>query len=169
MARAGVWGHELNYTATIRDPPHPSWSSSSCRSMKSPAGRGRTGCLPCPDRQSGHSGAPCSRSSMQSLRCRLDDPAPQMVEQFWDILLFFRALSPDPEQVIEVPKILPVDVPMRPSVREPQLAEQLVEVPTIVSFSSLWRIAEQNIDIPFVGGRGASGGLPGFSQDRFTL
>ena len=23
MARAGVWGHELNYTATIRDPPTP--------------------------------------------------------------------------------------------------------------------------------------------------
>ena len=69
----------------------------------------------------------------------LDDPAPQMVEQLWDILLFLRALSPVPEQVIEVPKILPLDVPMRTSGREPQLAEQLVEVPTIVSFSSLQR------------------------------
>ena len=38
------------------------------------------------------------------------DPAPQMVEQLPDVLRVFRALSPDPEQVIEVPKILPEDV-----------------------------------------------------------
>ena len=56
-----------------------------------------------------------------------------------DIEQFFRALSPDPEQVIEVPKILPYDVPMRAAVRDSQLAEQLVEVPTIISFSSLQR------------------------------
>ena len=92
----------------------------------------------------------------------LDDPAPQMVEQLPDILHFLRALSPDPEQAIEVPKILPVDVPLRTSVREPQLVEQLVEVPTIVSFSSLQRIAEQNVDIPVVGGSGTGGGLSGF-------
>ena len=48
----------------------------------------------------------------------LDDPAPQMVEQLPDILQFFRALSPDPEQVIEVPKILPEDVSMRTAVRD---------------------------------------------------
>ena len=47
-----------------------------------------------------------------------------------DILQFFRALSLDPEQVIEVPKIFPKDVSVRTVVREPQLAEQLVEVPT---------------------------------------
>ena len=47
----------------------------------------------------------------------LDDPAPQMVEQP-DVLRFFRALSPDPEQVIEVPKILPEDVSLRTAVRE---------------------------------------------------
>ena len=71
-------------------------------------------------------------------------------------------LSLDPEQAIEVPKILPVDVPLRTSVREPQLVEQLVEVPTIISFSSLQRIAEQNVDIPVVGGSGTGGGLSGF-------
>ena len=49
-----------------------------------------------------------------------------MVEQLPDILHFLRALSPDPDQIIEVRKILPVDVPVRTSVREPQLAEQLV-------------------------------------------
>ena len=37
---------------------------------------------------------------------------------------------PDPEQAIEVPKILLDDVPMRAAVRDTQLGEQLVEVPT---------------------------------------
>ena len=57
----------------------------------------------------------------------LDAPVPQTVEQLPDILRFFETLMPDPEQVIEVPKILPEDVSMRTVVREPQLAEQLVE------------------------------------------
>ena len=72
---------------------------------------------------------------------------------------------PDPEQVIEVPKILPEDVPMHAVLRDPQLAEQVVEVPTIVSNSillSLQAILEHNADIPVVGGSGAGGGLSGF-------
>ena len=44
----------------------------------------------------------------------LDDLAPQMVEQLPDVLRFFDALMADPSQVIEVPKILPEDVHMRP-------------------------------------------------------
>ena len=47
----------------------------------------------------------------------LDVPVPQMVDQLPDIKQFFRALSPDSEPVIEVPKILPFDVPMRTAVR----------------------------------------------------
>ena len=43
MARAGVWGHEQNYTAKIRKPPHPSRSSSA--SKKSPAGACQHLCL----------------------------------------------------------------------------------------------------------------------------
>ena len=43
----------------------------------------------------------------------LDVPVPQMVDQLPDIEHFFAALSPDPEQVIEVPQILHLDVPMR--------------------------------------------------------
>ena len=42
-----------------------------------------------------------------------DVPVPQMVEQLPNIVQFFAALSPVPEQVIEVPKILPHDVPPR--------------------------------------------------------
>ena len=52
-----------------------------------------------------------------------------------DIEQFSRALSPDPEQVIDVPKILTFDVSTRAAVRVPQLAEQLVEVPTIIAYS----------------------------------
>ena len=72
-----------------------------------------------------------------------------MVEQLPDIMHFFDTLTLDPEQAVEVPKILPDDVPMRTAVRDTQLAEQLIEVPTIVSFSLLQRIVEQNVNIPF--------------------
>ena len=93
----------------------------------------------------------------------LDDPVPQMVEQLLNLVQFFAVLSPVPEQVIEVPKILPHEVPSRRLCRDTQLAEQLVEVPTIVSWSLLQRIPEQIDDNPVPhGGRGASGGLQGF-------
>ena len=92
----------------------------------------------------------------------LDVPVPQMVDQLSDIELFFAALSPDPEQVIEVPKILPLDVPMRAALRVTQLVEQLVEVPTTVSYSSLLRTVEQLVDIPVPGGGGPRSGLHGF-------
>ena len=85
-----------------------------------------------------------------------------MVDQLLDIEQYFRALSPDPEQVIEVPKILPFDVPMRTAVRVTQLAEQLVEVPTIISSSSLQRTVEQHVDIPVPDGGAPISGLQGF-------
>ena len=93
----------------------------------------------------------------------LDVLAPQMVDQLPDILLFFAALSPVPEQVIEVPQILPDDVPMRTTVRETQLVEKLVEAPTIIPFSSLQRTLEQNVDIPVPHRAGRIAGLQGFS------
>ena len=74
----------------------------------------------------------------------LDGPVPLMVEQLVDVLQLFDALNPVVEQVIGVPKIFIERIPPRTSVREPQLAEQLVEVPTIVSFSSLQRTTEQH-------------------------
>ena len=46
-------------------------------------------------------------------------------------------LTTVPEQVIEVPKNLLEDVHFRAVLRDPQLAEQLVEVSTIVSYSWL--------------------------------
>ena len=78
----------------------------------------------------------------------LDDPVPQMLEQLPDVLQFFDTLTTVPVQVIEVPKIFPDDVPVRTSSRDTQLAEQLVEVPTIISYSWLQLGLEQNVDIP---------------------
>ena len=72
-----------------------------------------------------------------ALRLRmLDAPVPQTAEQLPDVLQFFDRLTTDPEQVIEVPKIFPEDIPIRADLRDPQLVEQLVEVPTIVSTST---------------------------------
>ena len=70
-----------------------------------------------------------------------------------------------PEPVLAVPKISPHDVPMRRLCRDTQLVEQLVEVPTIVSYSSLLqRAVEQIVDI--LGGGLGGGGLHGFLPDQ---
>ena len=68
-----------------------------------------------------------------------------------EVLQFFDALSPVAEQVIDVVKITLEDITTRISVsRDPQLAEQLVEVPKILYF------LKQIIDVPVPRGRGAS-------------
>ena len=77
------------------------------------------------------------------------------------------------EQVIAVPKISLDRIPQRSACRRPRRAEQLVEVPTIVSYSSLQqRTVEQIIDIPVPQGRGDRGGgrrgLQGHAQDRIS-
>ena len=100
----------------------------------------------------------------------LDDPVPQTVEQLPDVLRFFGRVPTVPEQVIAVPKIYTEDVPMRAVLRATQLVEQLVEVPTTVSFPMIalyqalmaQRTVEQNVDIPAVGGIGTGGGPSGF-------
>ena len=112
-----------------------------------------------------------------------DVPVPLLVDQcsaIWnmeeDALVAADHLDRDfqvPELVIEVPKISLDVIPLRTLVPEPQLAEQLVEVPTIVSFSSLQRIMEQNVDIPVrQGGGGRVGvrslqGFPGQSSTAY--
>ena len=63
----------------------------------------------------------------------LEAPVPLMVEQLVEVLKILDNSLPDVEQVIEVPKIFSDVIPSRSSVSEPQLAEQLVEVPTLVS------------------------------------
>ena len=68
-----------------------------------------------------------------------------------------------PEQAIEVSKISSTSRNCRRRVPMVQLmAEQLVEVPTIISYSSLQRNVEQNVDIPVLGRGGRNVGLQGF-------
>ena len=87
-----------------------------------------------------HSGTPWTRSSTFLGYRPLDGPVPLMVEQLVDVLQLFDALIPVAEQVIDVPNIFIERIPPRTSVREPQLAEQLVEVPTIAGgWRSQWR------------------------------
>ena len=79
----------------------------------------------------------------------LDVPVLQMVEQPVEVDSFFRNFVPAvAEQVIEVPKLaLPVHAVQRAALSEPQLVEQLVEVPTVLSCSLLQqRTAEQIVD-----------------------
>ena len=76
------------------------------------------------------------------------------------------------EPVIEVPKISLDKVPRHRMVdlaHPPQTAEQLVHVPTIISYSSLQRAVEQTIDIPVPQARrGGGGGLQGFRAGQGT-
>ena len=97
----------------------------------------------------------------------LHDVEPQMVEQFVDILspLDF----PVPEQVIEVPKIVFPHRAARTVLDVPQTVEQPVEVPTVVSYSSLFqRTVEQNVDIPVRAWDGTGGLLQGFLRGQFS-
>ena len=83
----------------------------------------------------------------------LHDVVPQMVEQLVDFLapLDFSVS----EQVIEVPKIVCPPRAARTVLRAPQTAEQLVEVSTVLSYSSLQQLSvEQIVDIPAPGRAG---------------
>ena len=69
----------------------------------------------------------------------LDVPVPQMANQLLEVCR--QIDTPIPEQVIDVPKISSSRQPHRRRVRfAEQTAEQLVEVPTIISYSSLREI-----------------------------
>ena len=102
----------------------------------------------------------------------LDVPVPQRENQLVEVC---RQLDIHiPEQAIEVPKISSSRPPRRRRVRfAEQTAEQLVEVPTIISYSSLREIMEQNVDIPVPHGRGGRVGVrslqgfPGQSSTAF--
>ena len=92
----------------------------------------------------------------------LDAPVLQTGEQLPNIVQFFAAQQPVvAEPVIEVPKIFLDKTPQRlgDALRQPQMVEQLVHVPTVVSFSSLQQLtAEQIVNIPVPGGDGGGGG-----------
>ena len=185
----GPGGNEQHYKVTFWSFPPPkrqelSTSPLTSKMCRSSAGRGLTASL-ASGRRSGFCGAPWYRLSTARRSCRLSMflcrrwrtnwwrcagssilLRRMMVEQQVDVLQFVGALVPVAEQVAEqvaeMSNILPDDIPMRTAVRDTQLAEQLVEVPTIVSFSSLQRIMEQNVDIAVPGGGGRLADIQGF-------
>ena len=82
-----------------------------------------------------------------------------MVEQLVDVFSPFDLQVPG--QVIKVPKVIIEDIPSRRSCREPHLAEQLAEVPTIHYFF------KQTVDIPVPGARvRRRGDLHGFHSGQ---
>ena len=96
----------------------------------------------------------------------LDVPEPQMGNQLVEVLQKMDTRTS--HQVIEVPKIFLDRVPQRFAEScPPQMAEQLVEVPTIMSFISLQQqTAEQIVDIPVSGRGGELGGLQGLHRGQ---
>ena len=151
-----------------RKSPAPGWdlpsTLNSPRTMAGPpGGSGQRHCWS-PGRRGSCSG---TQASGYELVHRLDVPVPQMAEQLPNIVQFFAAQLPVvAEPVIEVPKIFLDQTPQRLGdvLRQPQMVEQLVDVPTVVSYSSLQQLtAEQIVDIPVPGddGGGERGGLQG--------
>ena len=99
----------------------------------------------------------------------LDAPVPQLGNQVLELLQKIVSSLVEPVQVIEVPKMsMPTRCP-RTVLSVPQTAEQLVDVPTIISYSSLQRAVEQTIDIlvPQARRRGR-GGLQSFRTGQGT-
>ena len=139
----------MNYTATIRDPPTPQPELFSLYDEEPGGSR--------PDRIPTLSG-PQERVQRHtvdqifdalSFLPTLDTPVPLMVEQLVDVLRFVDALVPDSEQVIEVPKIILENIPPRRLVRDPQLAEQLVAVPTpFPAHVPVPRMEDQLVEVP---------------------
>ena len=125
MARAGVWGHEQNYTAKIRKPPTP---QPELFSLEEEPGGG----LPAPLSEVAGRQDKVVRHVMEDLGsvCPfvqiLDLPVPQMMDQFAGILNLEEDVL-DAGRLVDRPKFIIEDVPMRSSVPEPQLAEQLFQ------------------------------------------
>ena len=92
----------------------------------------------------------------------LDLPVPQTVDSVTDILQLLD--RPIAEQVIAVPTVSCSSCPLRSCVPEPQLADQLVEVPTVLTPTRIaLQIVEQIVDTPVSRGR-VHGSLPGQSS-----
>ena len=164
ICRAGVWGHELNYTAKVRKPPTP---QPELVSLEEEPG----GWLPA------HLSEVAGRQGMVErhvvedlgelapLVQILDLPVPQMVDNVVDALRI--PVRPMAVQVIEEPKILIDVIPARSLVPEPQTPEQLVEVPTVLSPTRIaLQIAEQIVDTPVPQGRGGKRRVQGFLPEQ---
>ena len=145
MARAGVWGHEQNYTAKIRKPPTP---QPELFSLEEENGGG----LPAPlSEVAGRQDKVVRRFVEHLAECAPWCKSSMLLCRRWVETL----RTPIAEQVIEEPKISCSPCPSRFLVPEPQSAEQLVEVPTVLSPTRIaLRIAEHIVNTPVPQGRG---------------
>ena len=92
----------------------------------------------------------------------LDLPVPQTDDSVMEVLRFLDL--PLAEQATSVPKISCSSCPSRACVPEPQLVDQLVEVPTVLTPTRIaLQIAERIVDTPVPRGR-VHGFLPGQSS-----
>ena len=164
---AALWGQKQG-TRTVQGEEHELYHTAKFRTTPLPTG-GRPAPLP---EVAGWQGR-LEQHVLEDLGSMqiLDLPVLQVVEQPEEVGSFFRNFVPAfAEQVIEVPKLaLPVCAVQRAALPEPQLVEQLVEVPTVLTYSLLQqRTAEQIVVTPVPHGRGrdARGGLQGLSQGQ---
>ena len=122
MPGPGCWGTSRTSRRRSGSPPHPSRSSSALR--KSPAVAGQHLCAGWQERLQRHT---VEHVDVLPYVQILGAPVPQFLDSAMD---FFRRLDlPVAEQVIEVPTISSSLCPSRAVLREPQMAEQLVDVP----------------------------------------
>ena len=130
MARAGEEESETKYTAKFRTTPPPQPELFQLFEEE-PGGLRPTGLVEPrgpQERIQRHTAEQMIESFVPVPMLDHDAPVPQMVDQLVDVLKFFD--NSVPEQVIDVPKISQDAIPQRTVLCEPQLAEQLVEVPT---------------------------------------
>ena len=158
------------YEARRQSPEPERWRSASCTSRRGARSLLHRGTRPTPLVEVQPQGVMVQHSGIFELEQILDVPVLHVVEQPEDVHSFFRnSLPAVAEQVIEVPKISCPSHAGRAALREPQLVEQLVEVPTELTYSLLkQRTAEQVVDTPVSPGRGrgARGGLHGSSHGQ---
>ena len=155
QVRSGVWEHEMNYTAKTRNPPTP---QPELFSLEEEPGGGRPAPLPevagWQERLQRHT---VEHVDVLPYVQILDAPVPQLVDSTMD---FFRCLDlPVAEQVIDVPTISPSSCPSRAVLWEPQMVEQLVDVPMQHIVELLLR---HPVDFPVVQVEFAGGGQQGF-------
>ena len=93
---------------------------------------------------------------LDALVSQMEDQVADNLNLEDDVLDVARLMDrPISEQVIEVPKFIIEDISTRTSVPETQMVEQLVDVPTVVSSSSLQQqTVEQLVDVAVPRGRG---------------
>ena len=82
----------------------------------------------------------------------LDSLVPQKVEELLEVFRLLDTQMPV-EQAIAVPKISLDRIPQRSMDLVPQMVEQMVEVPTVLTLSSLQQTAQEIVDIPVPRGR----------------